>query len=251
MARRSSSNNFLNIMRTMLSFLDDRLDANGLNIDVQMHPGGMFIARLRNRVVDLINNRGEAADGMEVGIHRPRRARADAASAEERGALRRCNRMLDADRQNQELSGEHPAETASSPEDMSVPEEPESIREGGRVLRIVFPYTPTQELRLLFFSPQQTNGSRETVVYELQINFDTVEGASEPPVTATKQALRKNRILRARVSDESCECAICMISFIRAQRLRKLPCEHKFHVECVDKWLLGHSNKCPVCRNAI
>ncbi|KAK0039190.1 zinc finger domain-containing ubiquitin ligase [Biomphalaria pfeifferi] len=151
-------------MRTMLSFLDDRIGAGGLNIDVQMHPGGMFITRLRDRLADLISSR----EGEESS-RRPRR-RAENGSAEERSVVRRCNREME--RQS---------------DGSAVPQHPEnSTRENGRVLRIVFPYAPVQELRLLFFAPQQTEEPRDTIIYEFQINIDIFESASEPPVTVNE-----------------------------------------------------------------
>lgn len=35
------------------------------------------------------------------------------------------------------------------------------------------------------------------------------------------------------------ECAICLSSFVRGDRVRVLPCSHVFHVEEVDGWLLN------------
>jgi hypothetical protein len=35
------------------------------------------------------------------------------------------------------------------------------------------------------------------------------------------------------------ECAICLSSFARGDRVRVLPCSHVFHVEEVDGWLLN------------
>ena len=58
-------------------------------------------------------------------------------------------------------------------------------------------------------------------------------------------------------------CMICMCSFNDIQSectkkeagnkhyqvLRRLKCFHKFHVECIDKWLLKNS-KCPLCQTS-
>ena len=32
-------------------------------------------------------------------------------------------------------------------------------------------------------------------------------------------------------------CVVCMSEFINRQRIRELPCQHIFHVKCIDKWL--------------
>ena len=33
-------------------------------------------------------------------------------------------------------------------------------------------------------------------------------------------------------------------------RLRILPCFHKFHIKCVDRWL-KQAGKCPVCKTSV
>ncbi|KAL5113545.1 hypothetical protein ACEQ8H_008584 [Pleosporales sp. CAS-2024a] len=48
--------------------------------------------------------------------------------------------------------------------------------------------------------------------------------------------------------DESLGCSICTEDFEKGQDLRVLPCDHKFHPECVDPWLLNVSGTCPLCR---
>lgn len=47
-------------------------------------------------------------------------------------------------------------------------------------------------------------------------------------------------------SDESLGCSICTEDFEKGQDLRVLPCDHKFHPECVDPWLLNVSGTCPL-----
>lgn len=49
-------------------------------------------------------------------------------------------------------------------------------------------------------------------------------------------------------SDETPGCSICTEDFEKGQDLRVLPCNHKFHPECVDPWLLNVSGTCPLCR---
>lgn len=46
--------------------------------------------------------------------------------------------------------------------------------------------------------------------------------------------------------DENLGCSICTEDFERGQDLRVLPCDHKFHPECVDPWLLNVSGTCPL-----
>lgn len=49
-------------------------------------------------------------------------------------------------------------------------------------------------------------------------------------------------------NEESLVCSICTEDFEKGQDLRVLPCNHKFHPECVDPWLLNVSGTCPLCR---
>ena len=41
-------------------------------------------------------------------------------------------------------------------------------------------------------------------------------------------------------------CSVCTDDFIKGQSLRVLPCDHKFHPECIDPWLLNVSGTCPL-----
>ncbi|BCR88126.1 RING-H2 finger protein [Aspergillus chevalieri] len=43
-------------------------------------------------------------------------------------------------------------------------------------------------------------------------------------------------------------CPICTDDFVKGQDLRVLPCNHKFHPECIDPWLVNVSGTCPLCR---
>ncbi|XP_043699417.1 RING-H2 finger protein ATL74-like [Telopea speciosissima] len=46
-------------------------------------------------------------------------------------------------------------------------------------------------------------------------------------------------------------CAICLVDFSDGDRIRVLPkCNHRFHVACIDTWLLSHSS-CPTCRHQL
>lgn len=46
--------------------------------------------------------------------------------------------------------------------------------------------------------------------------------------------------------DAGNSCPICTDDFVRGQDLRLLPCNHTFHPDCVDPWLVNVSGTCPM-----
>jgi E3 ubiquitin-protein ligase RNF115/126 len=43
------------------------------------------------------------------------------------------------------------------------------------------------------------------------------------------------------------ECSVCKDQFELNQKIKKIPCNHHFHEECILPWL-KERNSCPVCR---
>lgn len=50
--------------------------------------------------------------------------------------------------------------------------------------------------------------------------------------------------------DEEEKCAICLGGYEEDEEVRVLPCQHVYHVECVDQWLKV-KHLCPVCKKSI
>ena len=52
----------------------------------------------------------------------------------------------------------------------------------------------------------------------------------------------------ATLADVETNCNICLAAFREGDVMRTLPCQHEFHQECVDRWLLESKKTCPCCR---
>lgn len=46
-------------------------------------------------------------------------------------------------------------------------------------------------------------------------------------------------------------CCICLEDYTLGEKLRILPCDHAYHVKCIDPWLLKNKRVCPQCRKKV
>ena len=44
-------------------------------------------------------------------------------------------------------------------------------------------------------------------------------------------------------------CSVCFEEFEEGEHVRALPCAHRFHIECIDRWLASKSIRCPMCQH--
>ncbi|XVF47971.1 hypothetical protein PTKIN_Ptkin03bG0152700 [Pterospermum kingtungense] len=47
------------------------------------------------------------------------------------------------------------------------------------------------------------------------------------------------------------QCYICLAEYEEGDKIRVLPCQHEFHMSCVDKWLKEIHGVCPLCRGDV
>ncbi|XP_023332200.1 E3 ubiquitin-protein ligase RNF13 [Eurytemora carolleeae] len=46
-------------------------------------------------------------------------------------------------------------------------------------------------------------------------------------------------------------CCICLDDYVLGDKLRILPCDHAYHIKCIDPWLLKNKRVCPQCRKKV
>ena len=63
-----------------------------------------------------------------------------------------------------------------------------------------------------------------------------------------------NKLPKMKYASSSQEnCSLCLSKFIKAEKIRKLPCNHIFHDQCAISWIINceKDNICPKCKNQI
>ncbi|GMI94751.1 hypothetical protein HRI_003144400 [Hibiscus trionum] len=64
--------------------------------------------------------------------------------------------------------------------------------------------------------------------------------------------LRSHKKVEAtEIADAIEQCYICLAEYDDGDKIRALPCQHEFHMTCVDKWLKEIHGVCPLCRGNV
>lgn len=111
----------------------------------------------------------------------------------------------------------------------------------------------------------------ETCVYENRqaleaLSISELKARSPQPPVQQRRSMRRQR----QIMKEKCElieeilqkngtsnqmCVICYSDYENGDVQRKLPCGHRFHIECVDQWILQKSRckppVCPMCNQPV
>lgn len=66
-----------------------------------------------------------------------------------------------------------------------------------------------------------------------------------------RSALKKIPTKKYQKTDKYDTCPICLNEYEEGVKIRILPCEHVYHIECIDKWLLRNNRLCPVCKRRV
>ncbi|XP_057493697.1 E3 ubiquitin-protein ligase MPSR1-like [Actinidia eriantha] len=74
---------------------------------------------------------------------------------------------------------------------------------------------------------------------------DLLSKDGQPP--ASKSSIEAMPTVEIGGEDEGSDCVICMEEWGIGDVAREMPCRHRFHGGCIEKWL-GIHGSCPVCR---
>ncbi|CAF0973882.1 unnamed protein product [Adineta ricciae] len=51
---------------------------------------------------------------------------------------------------------------------------------------------------------------------------------------------------QSRLMEPNEQCRLCLRAYQIGERVRRLPCQHRFHIDCIDGWLLHSHPTCPI-----
>lgn len=130
---------------------------------------------------------------------------------------------------------------------MSLPREPGLQRRlaYGDIIRMRNRHTMNEYLDFVTHTHTHERSTRQSMLqnYEQLLDLPTVK------VGTTIRDLLENTQLH--ICYKVMMCVICQEETVKMfDIVRKLGCEHIFHVRCIDKWLL-ENHKCPLCKKSV
>ena len=73
-------------------------------------------------------------------------------------------------------------------------------------------------------------------------------GATQESIESHTFPHKYKRVKKVENGEDAIEkCTICLSEFEDCDSVRRLPCMHLFHIDCVDQWLCTNK-RCPICR---
>nr|NP_649859.1 iruka [Drosophila melanogaster]Q9VHI7.1 RecName: Full=E3 ubiquitin-protein ligase Iruka [Drosophila melanogaster]ACL88784.1 CG11982-PA [synthetic construct]AAF54321.1 iruka [Drosophila melanogaster]AAK93431.1 LD47007p [Drosophila melanogaster]AOQ08395.1 CG11982-RA [synthetic construct] len=87
----------------------------------------------------------------------------------------------------------------------------------------------------------------DTIVTQM---LNQMETSGPPPLSAQRINEIPNVQINAEEVNRKIQCSICWDDFKIDETVRKLPCSHLYHENCIVPWLNLHST-CPICRKSL
>lgn len=102
---------------------------------------------------------------------------------------------------------------------------------------------------------RQARMARQELIESILRQLQELQGEQRQHVPlgeAKTKALPLKSFFQARRESSGKEtCAICVEDFQENDMTRILPCNHFFHPDCIDPWLISHSSMCPLCKRSV
>ena len=91
----------------------------------------------------------------------------------------------------------------------------------------------------------------------MALNCDSIDealinlGFSYYPIPKKQEALEPGSFLYSSKPGLIEKCSICLEFYEDKAIIKSLPCLHRFHQECIARWISAKKNKCPECNSEI
>ena len=95
-------------------------------------------------------------------------------------------------------------------------------------------------------SERRSTGASDTTTQDADTG--TQQQSTEQIRQSVEGGIAAAAVNPERANPDNQGCSICTEDFEPGQDQRVLPCDHRFHPDCVDPWLLNVSGTCPLCR---
>lgn len=99
----------------------------------------------------------------------------------------------------------------------------------------------------LLFSDRDFDGDDYEFLSRLDDSVESKKGADDQIINKINLcSFGSGGVPRAGVMDPDLRCPICLENFAQGVEIRVMPCHHKYHRCCLDKWLKIKA-VCPIC----
>ncbi|CAF0983259.1 unnamed protein product [Rotaria sp. Silwood1] len=84
--------------------------------------------------------------------------------------------------------------------------------------------------------------------YDILIQLENAQNAAVMgiPENVVKSLPTERINERSHLLKHGEQCRLCLRLYQIGERVRRLPCRHKFHIDCIDGWLLHSHSTCPI-----
>jgi len=105
---------------------------------------------------------------------------------------------------------------------------------------------PYQQLLQMFGNGNANHGANETIIQALPMS----RVMAAVPATASSALSSGGDGDSDSNEQQGHPCMVCLEDFCVGDECKTLPCLHRFHVNCIDRWLCQNAS-CPLCKRSI